>query len=634
VEDVAERQGDLDEEIIGPPHRVAFDAQGAPTQAALGFARNQGVAVEDLQVVETARGSYLAVRRRQKGRPSEEILSEQIPSWILGIPFPKSMRWGKLNLRFARPIHWIVALWGEEVIPFRLETLMSGNSTRGHRFMSPGAVAIPRPGAYLEICRSAKVLSDPRERAEVIQREARRAATSVGGQLLEDPDLLETLVHLVEYPVAVSGRFEGEFLELPREVLITAMREHQKFFSVQDEAGRLLPHFVNIANLQAESMDVVRKGNERVLRARLSDARFFFQEDRKKSLEDRVKELAGVVFHAKLGTSLEKVERIRGLAVALAERLEPGRVQAVGEAAKLCKADLTTDMVGEFPTLQGIMGREYALLEGRDPEVAHAIREHYMPVFAGDRLPSGSVGAMVAVADKLDTIVGCFAVGDIPTGAGDPLGLRRAALGILHILLDRGYEMDLGSMVDQAMGLVGERIEGSREKVKQEVLGFFRVRLTHLWTSQGHEGSAVEATLAAGFENVPEAHGRLKALEAFMAEEGFDDLALSFKRVLNIVGQGASGPVDPELFEHPEEAALLRVVEWSEARTEADLLRRSPLDALHELAAQKPAVDRFFDAVLVNVEDGRVRANRLHMLARLGKVFLRLADFSKITTRP
>jgi glycyl-tRNA synthetase beta chain len=634
VEGVATAQRDLDREVVGPPKRVALDEQGKPTAAAMGFARTHGVEVGALKVVETSKGPYVAARVRLEGRPAPEVLGKEIPQWITGIPFPKSMRWRDLSLRFVRPIHWIAALFGREVVPFALESLQSGVTTRGHRFMGPREARIPEPSSYVNLCRALYVLVDPAERRETILREAREAARGLSGRLVEDPELLETLVHLVEYPVVVAGEFEAEFLGLPREVLITAMREHQKFFSVEDEAGHLMPHFVNIANIRPHSLELIRKGNERVLRARLRDARFFFQEDRKRRLEERVEALGGVIFHAKLGTLLEKVMRIRALALAFARQLEPGSVAQVDRAAFLCKADLTTDMVGEFPTLQGIMGREYALLEGEDPQVAGAIEEHYLPAFSGDRLPASPVGALVAMADKMDTIVGCFGVGELPTGAGDPFGLRRAALGTLHILLDRGYELPLGRMVDEALGLLEGKLLRPKGAVRDDVLGFLRVRLENLWATQGHSAEAVEAVVGAGFENLPDAFRRLRALGAFMAEEGFADLSISFKRVLNIVAGTAPGPVDPERFQHPEERDLHEALVEAEAEVEGRMRCGEPLPALKSLAAQKARIDRFFDAVLVNVEDQGVRENRLHLLARLGALFLRLADFSKITARP
>lgn len=500
--------------------------------------------------------------------------------------------------------------------------------------MSPQEVEVPEPSAYLDLCRTLHVIVDPEERRKVILEQAREAANALRGHLLEDEGLLETIVHLVEYPVAVTGSFESEFLNLPREVLVTAMREHQKFFCVEDEEGKLMAYFVNIANLRPDSMELIRKGNERVLRARLSDARFFLDEDRKRRLEDRVEDLKGVIFHSELSTSFHKVQRIRALAVALAKELEPKLEAKVDRAALLCKADLTTEMVGEFPTLQGVMGREYALLEEEDPDVARAIYEHYLPAFSGDRPPSDPVGALVGLADKMDTIVGCFGVGEIPTGAGDPFGLRRAALGILNILLERGYEMPIGCMVDRALDLLGELVKEPKDTVRADVLSFFRVRLQNFWTGQERSAEAVEAILSSGFENVPDAFARLRALETFMAEEGFEDLTLSFKRVLNIVGETSEGPVDPGLFEQPEEEDFLEVVLEAESKTEAHLQEGQPLELLQSLATLRPRIDRFFDAVLVNVEDSEIRENRLRMLARLARVFLRLADFSKISARP
>jgi glycyl-tRNA synthetase beta chain len=635
MEDVAEEQAEQEERVLGPPVRTAFDEQGRPTRAAQGFARGQGVEVAQLQEVDTPRGRYVMVEKRRPGQKAAEVLAQEIPRWIQDIYFPKSMRWKDLTLRFARPIHWLVCLLGKDLLTFNLESITSGRTTRGHRFLSPQEVKVSEPRSYKTLCERLYVVVDPEERRARIQEEARRAAADLSGRLLEDSELLETIVYLVEYPVAVAGSFDRDFLELPREVLITAMREHQKFFGVEGQNGQLLPHFVNIANLSSASMDLIREGNERVLRARLSDARFFFEEDRRRPLEGRLEDLRGVVFHAELGTSFEKVQRIRGLAARLVEEIgrQADLAAKVDRAALLCKADLTTEMVGEFPSLQGITGREYALLEGEDPDVAQAIHEHYLPAFSGDRLPSSPVGAIVGLADKLDTITGCFGVGEIPSGAGDPLGLRRAALGVLNILLERGYETPLDWMVDQALDGLHRLLHRPPESVKAEVLEFFRVRLANLWASQGRNGEAVEAVLASGFMNLPDARRRLEALETFMAEEGFEDLAVSSKRVLNIVRAAEPTPVDPGLFQQKEENDLLAVVQEAERQADACMTQGKPLVVLRTLAELRPRIDAFFDAVMVNVEDQRVRQNRLSMLARLARVFTRLADFAKITTK-
>lgn len=633
VEAVAEVQEDLDQEIMGPPYNKAFDEKGNPTAAAIGFARAHGVQVSDLKAVETSRGRYLLARKVSRGRQARELLSREIPQWITGIAFPKSMRWRDLNLRFARPIHWVVAILGQETIPFTLDGMSSGRSTRGHRFLSPEAAEITEPRSYRDLCRSIFVVVDPQERKEMILTEARRAAQGLGGHLVEDPVLLDTVVHLVEYPVVVAGHFEEDFLSLPRDVLVTAMREHQKFFSVEDDRGRLLPHFVNVSNIRNDSMELIRRGNERVLRARLRDARFFFEGDQKRPLDDRVRELAGVIFHSKLGTLLEKVQRLGALARALAQELEPEVTEEVQRAALLCKCDLTTEMVREFPSLQGVMGKEYASLQGETREVAMAIEEHYLPAFSGDRLPSTRVGSVLALADKLDTVCGCFGVGEVPTGAGDPLGLRRAVLGILQIVFERGYEISLRSMVRKALAFLGDKVCLPQERIEEDVLAFFRVRLENLWAGQGRSPEAVMAVTSAGFDNLPEARSRLEALESFMGEEGFEDLALSFKRVLNIVGDYRPGEVDPSSVRQPEEEDLLGLLRWAEARIPERLAKGEHLEALRDLASQRKRVDRFFDAVLVNDPDPGVRGNRLNMLARLASVFLRIADFSKLSGR-
>ncbi|RLB07319.1 MAG: glycine--tRNA ligase subunit beta, partial [Deltaproteobacteria bacterium] len=449
--ELEQRQRPLEKERLGPPKNVAFDTQGRPTKAALGFAQREGVRVDDLEIVHTGKGEYLCVRKQEAGRQTREILSEVLPRLIASIPFPKSMRWSDLELRFARPIHWILALFDAEVVPFTMENLTSASFTRGHRFLHPDLIEVKGFKDYLEGLRQASVVVDPEERRELIRRRVREAAQKVGGRPLEDEDLLEEITYLVEYPVAICGRFDNGYLDLPKEVLITAMQQHQRYFPVVDGQGRLLPYFVAVSNIMARDMEVVREGNERVLRARLADAQFFFQEDQKVPLEQRVQELKGVIFQAKLGTSYEKVIRIRELALRLAEELAPEDKEVVARGAYLCKADLVTEMVGEFPHLQGVMGREYALRSGEDPAVAQVIFEHYLPRFAGDALPSTKAGDMVSIADKLDTIIGCFGVGLIPTGASDPFALRRQALGIIHIILDKGYTISLQKMITMAL---------------------------------------------------------------------------------------------------------------------------------------------------------------------------------------
>ncbi|MGP7987187.1 MAG: glycine--tRNA ligase subunit beta, partial [Desulfobaccales bacterium] len=407
------------QEIIGPPKAVALDAHGQPTAAALGFAKGQGVAVTDLVELDTPRGIYLAVSKSVSGRPALDCLQEILPDLIMALSFPKSMHWGDLQFTFARPIHWILALFQGEVVPFSLAEVTSGPVTYGHRFLAPHAIGVKDAATYVAGLEAAHVLVDPAARRAHLEKELAQAAAGVGGEVAPNPGLLEENTFLVEFPSVVVGDFEEKFLKLPDEVLITSMREHQRYFSLRGQDGKLLPHFIAVNNTLARNPNLVRRGHERVLRARLSDAMFFFQEDAKIPLEKRLEALKGVVFHSLLGTSYEKMERFRELAVTLARKLAPDLEGQVRRAATLAKADITTEMVGEFPSLQGVMGEKYSLLEGEDPKVATAVFSHYLPRHAEDILPPDLIGSLIGLADRLDTICGFFGVGLKPTGTAD-----------------------------------------------------------------------------------------------------------------------------------------------------------------------------------------------------------------------
>ena len=418
---VAAGQAEAVQEIIGPPKAVAFDQSGNPTPAALGFAKAQGVAVTDLVALDTPRGVYLSVSKSAAGRPTPECLQEILPDFIMALSFPKSMRWGDLHVTFARPIHWILALFAGKVVPFPLADVTSGPTTFGHRFLGPQAIAVKDSASYVAALQKAHVLVDPAARRAHLEKELAAAAAGVGGEVVPNPGLLEENTFLVEYPSVVVGSFDQKFLQLPDEVLITSMREHQRYFSLRGQDGKLLAHFIAVNNTIARDPNRVRQGHERVLRARLSDAMYFYQVDSKVPLEKRVDALKGVVFHSLLGTSYEKMERFRELAGSLARKLAPGLEAKVRRAATLAKADITTEMVGEFPSLQGVMGEKYSRLFGEDPEVAAAIFTHYLPRHADDMLPGDLVGALVGLGDRLDTICGCFGVGLSPTGRRRPV---------------------------------------------------------------------------------------------------------------------------------------------------------------------------------------------------------------------
>ncbi len=629
---VAEAQAEVTEEVIGPPKAVAFDAAGKPTPAALGFAKKQGVAVSDLIEVDTPRGVYLAVSKRTAGRPAAERLKEVLPGFILGLSFPKSMRWGSLTTTFARPIHWVLARLGGEVLPFPVVDVESGGVTYGHRFLAPQALAVKDAAEYVAALRQAQVIVDPAERRAYLEAELAKAAAQVGGEVVPNPGLLEENTFLVEYPSVVCGNFEDKFLALPDEVLITSMREHQRYFSLRGKDGRLLPHFLAVNNTLARDPDLVRQGHERVLRARLSDAMFFYHEDAKVPLENRVAALKGVVFHSLLGTSHEKMERFRNLAAFLAGRLAPDLAELVRRAATLCKADIVTEMVGEFPSLQGVMGAKYALLSGEPPAVATAIFTHYLPRHADDQLPEDLIGALVGLADRLDTICGCFGVGLSPTGTADPYGLRRHALAVIRILRKEELHLDLPEVVMTSLELLKDKISHTPEETALEVLDFFQTRLQHLLLGEGFDHETVAAVLTAGGGDLVEAADKVRALEEVRRSPDFPALAVAFKRVINISRGAEPGEVNPLLFEYPEENLLYEATGLMEVDVDAALAQRDYPAVCRALAKLRGPVDAFFDRVMVMAEDERLRRNRLALLERISRTFLTMADFSRITT--
>lgn len=629
VEDIPSVQPDAFITATGPSRKAAYDADGKPTKAAEGFARGQGVDVSALEIVTTEKGEYIAVTRQEVGRPTFDLLAEILPGLIAGIPFRKSMRWGDLDVRFARPIHWIVALFDGAVVPFTFGNIASGTVSRGHRFMANRTFPVRNLAHYLEECERHFVIPDPERRKEIIRRETHRTAAAAGGHLLPDEELLDQVVYLVEYPSVVHGTFSNEFLKVPREVLITSMRSHQRYFSIVDGEGKLMPGFITINNTLAEDPTVVVKGNERVLRARLSDARFFFEEDQKVRLDERVEALKKVVYQQKLGTSFEKMERFRSIAIGLAEKLKPEVKEQTSRAAWLCKADLVSGMVGEFPEVQGIMGREYALLEGEAPDVASAIAEHYLPVQAGGDLPASDIGAFVSIADKLDTVCGCFGVGLIPTGAADPYALRRATIGIISIILNRGYRLPLTPLINQALDLLSPKLTRPRAQVADDVLEFFRGRFVNLMSGE-FASDAIDAAVSASFNDLVEVRARIAALAEFTGHPDFEPLTVAFKRVGNIIKDGTDSPVDPALFQDAAERELYEAFQSVKSTVTATVAAGSWLEALTCIATLRGPVDTFFDKVMVMAEDERIKTNRLALLTVIARMFGRIADFSRI----
>lgn len=632
IPSLSEKQKDKEIRKIGPSKRAGFDAQGNPTSAAIGFAKSQSVPVESLEVIKTEKGEYLCAVKKELGRPTHELLKEILPRVILSIPFPKSMRWSNVSIRFARPIHWILCLYGGQVVPFEIGNIPSGNVTYGHRFMHPDPIEVEDFSSYLKKTRDAFVMVDPEERRRKIEEGMLREEQKVSGRVLRDEELLKEVNFLVEYPVVLCGHFDEKFLSLPEEVVIHSMMEHQRYFPLTDSQGKLLPHFIFVCNISPRDEKAVILGNERVLKARLSDAEFFFQEDLKVPLEQRIEELKKVVFQAKLGTSYEKVLRFKEIASFLSKQINPSLQETVERVSLLCKADLVTGMVGEFPKLQGVMGRIYARLSGEKPEVCEAIYEHYLPSFAGDRLPSSPVGDLVSIADKMDTIVGSFGIGVVPTGTSDPFGLRRQALGIIRIIIEKGYSISLVELVEVSGGLLQEKMERPWREVKQEVLDFFKVRYQNFLLEKGYSYDVVEAVLSTPFDDLLDLQNRIEALQKVRDWEDFKSIVIGFKRAMNILkGMALNKEIRPSLFSHSAEEELFQAWRKTKEKVDQSLSQRDYASALLEMSRLREPIDQFFDKVLVMVEEEEVRTNRLALLREITQLFLRFADFSKLT---
>ncbi|KAF0158288.1 MAG: glycyl-tRNA synthetase beta chain [Syntrophaceae bacterium] len=632
IEDILQKQEDQTIEKLGPAKKAAFDENGQPTKAALGFARGQGIEVSQLETIVTEKGEYLGASKTIAGQPTVTLLPEILTSFLLTIPFRKSMRWGNHDLRFARPVHWILALYGGKVVPLKIEDIESGNMSYGHRFMSPASFAVSGFADYLIKTRENFVIADPEERKKFILKEAQKAASEVGGKLFYTEDLLATVSFIVEYPVIVRGGFDEAYLKIPKEVLTTTMISHQKYFPVVNDEGKLLPYFIAVSNTRPRDIAVVASGNERVLRARLADASFFFEEDKKVPLEDRVESLKKVIFHTLLGTSHKKVMRFRKLAIKIAAKVKPSVKKNVDRAALLAKADLESLMVGEFSELQGIMGREYALLAGEKPEIANAIYEHYLPIIAGGDLPQTDEGAIVAIADKIDTIVGFFAVGIPPTGTADPYALRRQALGVINIILDRRYALSLNFLIDESLASLKDVLKKQADDIKKDILEFFKGRLQNQLITQGYAYDTVDAVLSTDIDDLVSVIEKIQALQAFRLNPEFELISVAFKRVDNILKDFREAPVDVNLLSHDAEIKLFSSLENIRLRVEKGIAEKDFNTALNKLAALRPPVDAFFEHVMVMDKDEKIRFNRLSLLSEISALFHKIADFSKIVT--
>lgn len=646
VRDVAERQTDFDEEAMGPAAKVAFDGEGRPTKALIGFCAGKGVDVSAVRRVETPKGEYVAVTVHHAGRAALEVLPALLATVAQGLQFPKTMRWDAGDYRFGRPVRWLLALLGADVVPVHAFGLTAGRTTFGHRFLHPGTLEVTTPAVYLDALRAARVIADPAERRGAVVAQITAEAARAGGRVVADDELTDIVNFLVEWPTAMTGSFHERYLDLPREVIVTALREHQRFFAVERADGTLLPHFITVRNGDATGLDVVRKGNEDVLVARLDDARFYWDTDLKQKPADLVEKLSGVVWMEGLGSLREKAGRLEGLTGWLAERVDAAAGPAAVRAGLLCKTDLLGEMIGsgkEYASLEGVMGGHYARRAGEPEAVALAIAEHYAPRGAGDVPPASAAGAVLSLADKLDHVAGAFVAGKSPSGSEDPYGVRRAANGAVRILIERDWSLDLrAAAMEVTRPFFAADPDLPQAEVMRKLGEFLRSRVDTALDDRGLAHDLREAALEArivmgevtrpGWCDAADALARARALEAFRGDPRFAPLVILFKRVSNIL-KAATDPLPATLdvarLVDPNEQALLAATERARVRSAELWDRRDYAAILPELLGMGEAIHGFFDKVMVNVDDAEVRRNRLRLLTDVRDLFLRGWDLSR-----
>ncbi|SFP21051.1 glycine--tRNA ligase subunit beta [Salibacterium halotolerans] len=634
VNNLAGMQEDVVEEAKGPARQIALDEEGNWTKAAAGFARGQGAELDDLYFQDVKGSEYVFVRKEEKGKPAAELL-KGIDEVITGLTFPKNMRWSTYDLRFVRPIHWLTAVLGSDVIPFTITDVDSGRLSHGHRVLG-GPVDIPDAGSYEQALLEQYVMAEPKRRRETIRQQLQDMADKENWNILITEDLLEEVNNLVEYPTALYGRFEERFLELPEEVLITSMREHQRYFPVEDKNGHLIPYFVTVRNGNADYLENVQKGNEKVIRARLSDAVFFYEEDQKLTPDGATAKLDSIVFHENLGTIGDKVRRVQDLASSYGSlfQLNENMAADTQRAAAISKFDLVTLMVDEFTELQGLMGEKYALLAGENPEAAQAVREHYKPKHASDDVPASRPGAVLGLAEKMDTIAACFGIGLIPTGSQDPHGLRRQAAGAARILMEHEVAVPLETFVHQAVHEAGETglLQQDAGAVEEEILSFFRLRLKTLLDEQGIRHDIADAVLEHPGRQVREVTGKAAFLQSISDDASFKDTVEALSRVTNIARKAEDNLVDVQenLLEGDEEVQLYHAAGKLEEELTDALDKADIQTAYNQLEALKPLIDSYFDHVMVMADDEAVKNNRLAMMKQLSSEISRFADFRQI----
>ncbi|MBA3731227.1 MAG: glycine--tRNA ligase subunit beta, partial [Gammaproteobacteria bacterium] len=630
IKNVSTRQPDQDTVMRGPALKAAFDAGGRPTKAALGFARSCGVEVESLQKQQTDRGAWLTFHRRKVGSLTTDLLAPIVSKALANLPIPRRMRWGAGDAEFVRPVHWIVLLFGDDVVDAEILGIRTGRETRGHRFHCPEPLTIERPSAYIALLETkGRVVADFGGRRERIRQQVEALAHKLGGATRIDADLLDEVTALVEWPSALTGSFEPRFLALPPEVLITTMQDNQRYFPVMSrDDGRLLPHFIAVSNIESMQPQQVRIGNERVIRPRFSDAAFFWEQDRRRSLGSRKDQLKKVSFQERLGSLFDKTGRVETLVEFIAGQMGVD-VRHARRAAELSKCDLLTDMVFEFPDLQGVMGRHYAACDGEPAAVSLALDEQYWPRRANDELPRSGVGQVLALAERVDTLLGIFAIGYRPSGEKDPFGLRRAALGVLRIMIERELDLDLEQTLHQACAVLADKVNA--KSAVSETFEYIMERLKAYYAEREIQLDVINAVMARRPVRPLDFDRRVRAVTAFRNVDEAASLAAANKRIANLLRKAAplaSAAVDPSLLRDSAEQALFQRMQALSDETAPLFKTGDYQQALLKLAELQQPVDRFFDEVLVMAEDNALRHNRLALLAQLRSLFLRTADLS------
>jgi len=642
---LSDHQKDRVTENFGPPKRIAFDESGKPSKAALGFAKSQNVSIDDVEIKNRDNGEFLCVKKEIKGEKTSELLKNILPKVIKSLHFNKTMRWGDIETSFVRPIRWLGATFLGKRIQFSIENIKSSDISYGHRFTSKKPFKFKNWKDYTTSLEKNNVVLDPVKRKNIIEKEINKIAKKIGGKIQDDPVLIETVINIVEHPTVLIGQFEEKYLKLPKEVLISVMKNHQKYFPVYNSSSELLPYFIFVCGTPVKDTNVVVRGNERVIRARFNDAEFFFAEDSRKKLSEHFDDLKNMVYLSQIGSYFEKASRMEKISHIIASELSLEKEKTdLAKAALLSKCDLATQMVFEFAELQGTMGKYYAIISGEKKNVANAIEEHYMPLTRDGELPQSLIGSLLSITEKIDNITSCFIAGLIPTGSADPYAFRRQAIGIIRIVLKNKLNLNLEEIITKSVKLTINSLDkgknkldnSSAEEIKENIINFIAERFKNFLIEEGYSVNVIDSVLSTGFNNIVDCYNRIKAIEKFKKQKDFEELALAFKRVVNIAKDTPSAKINVKLFKDSSEKNLFKtftdIKKKSEKYFEGNNLTKESdyIKALNSIKTLKKPVDDFFDSVMVMDKDEKLKNNRLAILRDIKELFFKISDFSKI----